>query len=350
MTYQTARGPGAILAFSLCLQASLAAGQPAGQVIDAEAPAPSLKGNLVGTATTQALKIYLPPGYKEGSKRLPAIYLLHGHSGHPGDFFSRSAVDALIGSGKVPPLIVVMPSGENVYGGGFYRNSPVTGNWGDYIAGDLVHYVDQRYRTLARAGGRAVVGFSMGGYGAVYMGMEKPGIFSVVFAQSPCCLAPIEEIGLGNELWKRVSTMSESDARGLLDRRDYYAAGLLGLISAMATAATADPLHVSFPFHVVDGDRIPDQSFDRFTAQFPIARIEQSRSSLVALRVFAFENGIHDQNAHIRIGTGEFSHRLTEAGILHRYEMFDGSHYDHTQERLTAIVIPYVAGKLDMPE
>lgn len=332
------------------LQAPIAAGQPTGQVLDAEAPAPSLEGNLVGTPTTQPLKIYLPPGYQEGTRRYPVIYLLHGHSGHPGDFFNAAALDALIGSGKVPPLIVVMPSGENVYGGGFYRDSPVTGHWGDYIAKDLVNFVDAHYRTLARPGGRAVVGFSMGGYGAIYMGMEKPGVFSVVYAQSPCCLAPIEELGLGNEVWKRLLTMNESDVRNLLAQRDYTAAGVFGLLSAMATTVSPTPLHVSFPFHVVDGDRIPDQAFDRYAAQFPINRIEQARSALLALRAFVFENGIHDQNAHIRIGTGEFSCRLTEAGVPHRYETFDGSHYDHTQERLTAVVIPYVASKLDPPE
>ena len=46
-------------------------------------------------------------------------------------------------------MILVATAGDSVISGSFYANSPVTGNWEDYVARDLVAYVDANYRTVA---------------------------------------------------------------------------------------------------------------------------------------------------------------------------------------------------------
>jgi len=61
-----------------------------------------------------------------------------------------------------------MPEAGNAYAGGYYRNSSVSGNWADYLGG-VVPFIDLHLRTLARSGGRAVAGWSMGGYGAIHL-------------------------------------------------------------------------------------------------------------------------------------------------------------------------------------
>jgi S-formylglutathione hydrolase FrmB len=57
-------------------------------------------------------------------------------------------MDSLIRTGDVGEMIVVMPNARNAFDGSFYTNSPVTGNWEQFIVRDLVNYVDRKYRTL----------------------------------------------------------------------------------------------------------------------------------------------------------------------------------------------------------
>ena len=135
----------AILAILLC--AAPTNGQSAGaetssQVLEVVVPAPSLEGNLMGSATEQGVAIYLPPSYElEPERRYPVIYLLHGifdryDTWLTDGFDAPGILDRLIAAGEIPELITVMPNGVNQLGGGFYRNSPVSGNWADFIAND----------------------------------------------------------------------------------------------------------------------------------------------------------------------------------------------------------------------
>jgi S-formylglutathione hydrolase FrmB len=69
-----------------------------------------------------------------------------------------------------------------------YSNSVTTGNWEDFIAKELVSYIDKHYRTIAKAESRGLSGHSMGGYGALRIGQKNPGVFSSIYLLSPCCL------------------------------------------------------------------------------------------------------------------------------------------------------------------
>ena len=81
-----------------------------------------------------------------------------------------------------------MPNAFTKYSGSMYSSSPTIGNWDAFLTQDLVKYVDQHYRTLAKPESRGLAGHSMGGYGTLRIGMKYPGIFSSLYAMSPCCL------------------------------------------------------------------------------------------------------------------------------------------------------------------
>ena len=68
--------------------------------------------------------------------------------------------------------MVVCPDG----GRGFYANDPRPGGlaWEDHIVSDLVGFVDATFPTVAAPRGRAVAGLSMGGYGAMMLGLRHP--------------------------------------------------------------------------------------------------------------------------------------------------------------------------------
>ena len=188
----------------------------------------SLEGNPLQAPTDRKIKVYLPPEYFTApNKRFPVIYFLHGYGGSAEaaiigskqdvkdgnpllfrillrKFFKNmltfEKLDVLMSSGQIPPFILVQPGsnlplthihgikgrhGEIASKGSFYVNSPFTGNYGDYIFGDLIEYIDSHYRTNADKAHRAIVGGSMGGYGALYGAMLYSEKFQAVYALSP---------------------------------------------------------------------------------------------------------------------------------------------------------------------
>src|SRR5207342_2819438 len=56
------------------------------------------------------------------------------------------------------------------------------------IAHDLVAFVDSHYRTIANRLSRGLAGHSMGGYGAIRIGMKRSDVFSSLYVMSGCCL------------------------------------------------------------------------------------------------------------------------------------------------------------------
>lgn len=347
------------LALALCAwaQESVAQAQSRGQVQEIVAPAPSLDGNRLGTPAEQHVSVYLPPSYGRGARRYPVIYLLHGIADSRRTWLTyigvQGILDRAIAARRIPEAIVVMPDAGNIYGGGFYRDSPVSGGWETYIADDLVHYVDAHYRTLARAGGRAVVGWSMGGYGAIHIAMDRPGLFAAAYGISPCCLAPVEDLGGGNDAWRRALAMqSPADIQAAAQNNDFYPVAIMGILSAFSPAPDSPPFFVRFPYRIDEAHQVaPDpRTYEAWAAAFPVNEIDRARAALLGLRAFGIDYGVGDQYAHIPAATRLFSDRLTEARIPHRFEVYDGDHRTKVAQRLETVVLPYVANALDPPE
>src|SRR5919204_5736628 len=154
----------------------------------------ALEGNLEGDSADRDITVYLPPSYAtERSRRYPVVYLLHGYGGTDSTFVGRLAMlpdiaDKLAAAGTAREMIVVMPNAFSLHKGSMYSNSVTSGDWETYLARDLVGYVDGHYRTIAARMSRGLAGHSMGGYGAVRIGMKRPDVFSSLYILSACCL------------------------------------------------------------------------------------------------------------------------------------------------------------------
>lgn len=134
--------------------------------------------------------VYLPAGYDESEKTYPVIYFLHGLFGSEDRWEQRGArsiVDQLMGEGEVLPAIIAIADGDN----SFYVNA-VNGKapYEDYIIDDFIPFIESNYRIDTRRGSRAISGISMGGFGALMLGMRHPELFSSVSAHS-AVLIPI---------------------------------------------------------------------------------------------------------------------------------------------------------------
>lgn len=325
----------------------------AGEVLEIEVPAPALTGNLLETPDTQAAAIYLPPSYAaDPLRRYPVIYLLHGIFDDYNVWIENVDVPAilnrLIQAGDIPELMVVMPNGGNKFGGGFYRNSAVSGRWADYIANDLVNFIDNQFRTLADSENRAIVGHSMGGYGALNLVMTHPGVFSVAWALSPCCLAAKDDLSIGNDAWKRASQIATpEDLQNLFDNRDFYPVAVLGVVTAFSPDPEAPPIYGDFPFDIVRGEVVlDDTAYDRYLDALPPRQVHAAREALRNLRGLALGVGLGDQFLHIPTGTLAFSQRLGAERIPHLLDVYAGDHRQFVAERLETIILPWVTDRL----
>ena len=136
---------------------------------------------------SQQVVVYLPPGYASNpARRYPVLYLLHGFPGKPLAFLEtvRMGVveDSLVAQRRAQPLILVMPFGST---GQFTDKEWANGygpgqGWETFVARDVVHAIDSRYRTIPDAAARAVGGLSEGGYGAINIALHHPHEFGVV--------------------------------------------------------------------------------------------------------------------------------------------------------------------------
>ncbi|MDI9889002.1 alpha/beta hydrolase-fold protein [Streptomyces sp. HNM0645] len=129
-----------------------------------------------------AVNVLLPDGYHTGERRYPVLYLLHGGLE---DFITFDAHHDIRGLTAWKNLIVVMPDGGRA---GWYSN-PVTSNvgprnWEHFHMAQLLPWVDANFRTYAEYDGRAVSGFSMGGFGALKYAAKYYGHFASVSAHS----------------------------------------------------------------------------------------------------------------------------------------------------------------------
>ena len=117
-----------------------------------------LAENALGDPATRALPVILPPGYDADSvRRYPVVYGLAGFTGRGACHAQRQrlAADAGRAAGRAcmrrgcRPVIVVLPDCFTGFGGSQYLNSPATGRYEDYLTGEIVPYIDSRYRTVA---------------------------------------------------------------------------------------------------------------------------------------------------------------------------------------------------------
>jgi putative tributyrin esterase len=114
------------------------------------------------------------PAHMDPGQKLRVVYLLHGRGEGFRDWSNFSDVAQFAESG----LLLVMPDG----GLSYYTNAvnPPQDRYEDYIAGDLISDVENRFPVATGRSNRAIVGVSMGGFGAVKLALRHPDLFAFV--------------------------------------------------------------------------------------------------------------------------------------------------------------------------
>jgi S-formylglutathione hydrolase FrmB len=347
-----------VLALAVAFQALGVATAQQGTVVETTVDCPSLEGNLVGDLTRRPLAVYLPPSYREQpTRRYPAVYLLHGYQGSHKQWMAggkewnlRDVMDRLIRAGKVRELIVVMPDATNRFGGSFYTSSITTGSWEDCIVKDVVAFVDKTYRTLPAAASRGIAGHSMGGYGALKLAMKHPEVFGAAYGLSAACLGWGDDLSVTSPAWAATLSFTGFDdlKRG---EQLYLSQAYLALAAAWSPNPANRPFFVDLPVARRGGEYQRVEAVEaRWSANMPLAMVDQYRTNLQRLRGIGFDVGRRDQFSHIPPTNRAFAAALKRNGVKHAFEEYDGDHNDRVPERIEAHLLPFFSRVLEPGE
>ncbi|HEY4441699.1 MAG TPA: alpha/beta hydrolase-fold protein [Candidatus Elarobacter sp.] len=300
----------------------------------------ALHGNPLGDPSTRKLAVYTPPGYDpEGSTAYPVLYVLHGFTGDVAALVAGRAwetnvvqwIDRLIVGKKMPPAILAVVDGFTRLGGSQYLDSIHNGAYGTYVVRDVVGYVDAEYHTIRREGGRAVLGKSSGGFGALHLTMAYPGTFAAFASHSgdtyfryasvpsfPTAQRTLESFDGSIEAF-----VEEFERRPKRPQHFYSTIEMIAYAAAYSPAA-AQRFAIDLPFDLKTGE-LRDDVFARWLAYDPCERVEKETAALERLRLRYLDCGRRDEYG-LDIGARVFTSRCRELGMTVRHEEFDDDH------------------------
>jgi S-formylglutathione hydrolase FrmB/phage tail protein X len=234
------------------------------------------------------INVLLPDDYRTSGRTYPVLYMFHGGNDDFRQFDFLGIRDLTAGK----PIIVVMPDGGHA---GWYSN-PVTSfvgprNWETFHIAQLLPWIEANFRTFAEYDGRAVSGFSMGGFGALKYAAKYYGHFASVSAHSgPASL-----------------------------RRDF------GLVVHWANITSAV---LDLAGGTVYGAPNWDQA--RVSADNPVERIESYRNKRIFLVAGTSPDPLNwfdsVNETQVLAGQREFREDLSAAGIPHESHEVPGGH------------------------
>jgi len=234
----------------------------------------SMDSKLLGRALNYSL--YTPDVYDNSGQRFPVLYLLHGASGNENSWVRggniQATADALIASGAIPPMLIVMPGDPNFWWADSHLEESQSA-----LINELIPHIDSTLRTQAKRGGRLIAGYSAGGFGTTNAALKYPHLFAAAAPLSPAVYDPVppqsssavrHEVFLTNgefdpERWRSLNWVSVIDS--------YRNSGII------------------VPFYINSGDH------DRFDIAFFAAKfyqvLREHQPDKVELRIF---DGDHD--------------------------------------------------------
>ena len=320
------------------------------EVVQVTIHSPALEHNHLGDPADQPASIYLPAAYKtEPQRRFAVIYFLHGYADTSSDKVGeilRPYLDKLIAAHAIEPMIVVAPNGVNKLFGSFYTNSPVAGNWDDYVTRDVVGYVDAHYRTLAAAESRGISGHSMGGYGSLMLAFRHPDVFSSVYGMSPCCSELVGDLSPSNQVWAHIPQVKSVAEFPDIMKHEFLLAAVIAMDAAFAPDPNS-PLYGDAPFVRNREQLVPDPPvLARFQQHLLVPAVPGLLPQIARLKGIYIDYGAEDEFSHIPAGARALSAQLATAGIPNTIEVYEGTHGDRVRQRVEERMLPWMSKQL----
>jgi len=313
----------------------------------------ALEGNLEGDAVDRDVIVFLPPSYQKNKhRRYPVVYALHGYSigaeQWTHEIHVPQTIEGAFAQGA-KEMIVVLPDSKTVYNGSMYSSSATTGDFENYIAHDVVAYIDAHYRTIPDRESRGLVGHSMGGYGASRIGMKHPDVFGALYIMSPCCMSPMAgggPPGANPDAMKERAIANEKKVAEAKSPAE-LAAESPGFASAQYATAAAwapDPKNPPLYFDLPTKDGVPQPEIvAKYAANSPLAFVDQYIGNLKQYRAISIDVG--DQDG-LRFDATKLHNILDNYGIANAFEIYHGTHTSAVADRFQNHVMPFFSQNL----
>lgn len=277
------------------------------------------------------VQVYLPDDYDPDAQGgYPVVYWLHGvNSNHLGDDYLVDALNILIATGQIQPMIAVKPDGSGCpwgpYNGCGWTNSELVGDFEDYVVNDLVNWVELEYNASLLPNRRAIMGLSMGAFGAMHAALRNPDRFRAVAAHSGYLFFddfPIQH---------RPRILAEWPAGPPYNWAPIgmFTAGWFLFSGGFSPNLANPPHYIDFPLD--EFGTLRAAVWDRWLLHDP-ARLAATLTPATAPAIY-FDCGTSDEfyfhpfNLH-------FHERLTALGLAHEWQSFNGSHVSHIDQRV----------------
>jgi enterochelin esterase-like enzyme len=262
----------------------------------------SMHSNMLGT--TLLYSVYLPADYVENpERRYPVVYLLHGlgddHKSWNDQWLNISAViDRLESQEELMPMIYVMPQGFRTYYVNKYNGSY---DYMDMFTEELIPYIDRTYRTVPNKHQRAVVGYSMGGFGAMILPSKNPELFTIS--------APLSMSVRTDQQYMTEPGSGWNDQWG----------AIFGGVGTSGSARLTDYYKAHCPFYMFNA---------------------QTAGLYAGIRYFI---DCGDEEEQLLVANDDLHVLLRESGISHEYRVRDGAHQSSYWRSGMPEILHYVA-------
>lgn len=300
----------------------------------------SLEGNLEGDSPDRDVFVYLPPSYgKEPGRRYPVVYTLHGYQLHAQQWVGFANVAGLergLAAGTTKEMILVSPDAFTLHQGSFYSNSKTTGDWETFIAVDLVNYVDSHYRTIPDRMSRGLSGHSMGGYGTFRIGMKHPEVFSSLYAMSAAGMLETAEVTPALTAMEAIKTKEEAQKLPSNQKSPLARA-------AAWSSNPSGPLFIDLP--VKDGKQRPEIAA-KWMANSLMVMLQEYAPNLKKMKAIEMNVGLQDALLQTN---RDMDAALTDAGVAHHFETFEGDHNGQVPVNFQNKVLPFFSKELAFP-
>ena len=292
-------------------------------------PSKILKQNKIPLDTQREIWVWLPPSYHTSNKRYPVIYYIHNYAWTAKQMHEieriHETIERAYRRGQTGEFIFVVGDYRATKTPGtFCGNNKVSGRWWDYTVDEVVPAIEKRYRTLAELDGRGLAGDYIGGYCAIRTAMERPGVFSSVYALHPVGMESGAGVMRTVPNWEDIHNAKSFED---LNQASGYSRAFVMMAQSHAPNANKPPFYADFMMQPKDGQLVADsEAITQLRENFSLNnRVKHSVTALKSLKGFMFDWGRYDPvTAHVR-GAQRFTRELEEYDIPHYAEEYRGS-------------------------
>jgi enterochelin esterase family protein len=228
---------------------------------------------------------------------------------------------------RAEEMIVVIPDGKTRYGCSQWVDSPVHGNFAQYVIDEVVPYVDRRFRTIPSRDSRGVFGYSSGGFGAWHLGSRHPDVFGALAVLSGDSAFDISHKPF---LYRYYLSIYPDQPSGYVEGNFW---SLIAYSCAASYSPNPDnaPHYVDLPVVYPTGELV-QPIWDKWLRYDMVVNWSERAENLRRLRGILLDVGRNDEYS-LQWGHRMTSHGLTTAGIAHQSTEHNGDHISRIFER-----------------